>query len=933
MVGVVPFTRHEAVLLLDGLLESISLGTPRLRVVKRVSNDLRKMAMNRGETIDEVYRNVNGISFQMSSMESAYIGRTIRKPATRLFVEIVSLYRENRVEYDKLLKEARSMVERRESSAPQFLTSLEEKVRDALEKECADNSYGTTVTYLCSQIRGAHAADVKQILDQATWARIELGRYHFVEPATQLLPEPIAEPALRQYIDFGHIPQLMFTKPIKMTYFDEEIPSEASWADAYVQLFVVLYDDYSHVIPTGLSFTGAHRADFGDRIVADTMVAPRHIEGTELFLETNLSATDIVRKIKALLDICNVDYENVKIEYECRPKIIAEDGKGQATKVLVEQAEDINSVPQKKTPDVDAFYQFLRNQAQLSTGTCRSYISAIRTSEQIARKYNYPTKRMLNCNYSETISTAQMLLSDPNFIKVNRLQHNTLSAAINKLLQFIEGQTTPSVVERQESCKNPIKPQKTRIDLTPYVKVLEEKFKKGFRLGSLLDIKKFRHCFEDLNGKPASQTDDALETTLKCCGIVHEGKVFPPKAMLSPNVKDRLINYINKTFAEGRSAIYYEALFQEFSEDFLDSYIYNADMLREYLRHVMDNRYILDANQLVKVGGERMSTLEEIRECLKEAGVPLNIEELCKMLPHIPRETITTILSSNLEFVRNSRERREYFHADSLDLSDEELKNIIGLIADNIQSHRYISGTELMGAIQAKYPSMYESYSMYSDIGWRDALKYKIGDRFSFKGNIISTSEDSLSMTDVFGELAASRDQLSVDELVQFSEEIGSGVIYFDPVYENALRVSEDMFVSKKRAAFRVTETDAVLDRFCPGNYIPLAAIQDFASFPDAGFPWTVYLLESYVAFYSERYMLIHRTYGRSCAVGAIAKKTAGFNDFDDLIVDILATSGVDLNKESAVEWLFQKGYLASHSYKNIENILIRAKAQRNRKR
>ena len=35
-----------------------------------------------------------------------------------------------------------------------------------------------------------------------------------------------------------------------------------------------------------------------------------------MYLETNLSATDIVSKIKALLDICHVDYENVGIYYE-----------------------------------------------------------------------------------------------------------------------------------------------------------------------------------------------------------------------------------------------------------------------------------------------------------------------------------------------------------------------------------------------------------------------------------------------------------------------------------------------------------------------------------------------------------------------------------------------------------------------------------------
>ena len=37
--------------------------------------------------------------------------RTISKPATRLFLETVSLYRENRGEYDRIPEEARSIVD------------------------------------------------------------------------------------------------------------------------------------------------------------------------------------------------------------------------------------------------------------------------------------------------------------------------------------------------------------------------------------------------------------------------------------------------------------------------------------------------------------------------------------------------------------------------------------------------------------------------------------------------------------------------------------------------------------------------------------------------------------------------------------------------------------------------------------------------------
>ncbi|MBQ6501400.1 MAG: hypothetical protein IJI87_08500 [Mogibacterium sp.] len=86
-----PFTEYEAVLLLDAYLRTVSGDTSRRDAVKNCSDDLRRMAINKGIEIEDAYRNTGGISFQMASMESAYRGMTITKPATKLFAETVSM--------------------------------------------------------------------------------------------------------------------------------------------------------------------------------------------------------------------------------------------------------------------------------------------------------------------------------------------------------------------------------------------------------------------------------------------------------------------------------------------------------------------------------------------------------------------------------------------------------------------------------------------------------------------------------------------------------------------------------------------------------------------------------------------------------------------------------------------------------------------------
>ena len=68
----VPFSIYEAVLLLDAYLESKNAEIPRLRVVKRLSNDLRTMAINEGKTIDDSFRSVDGLSYQITIMKDAF---------------------------------------------------------------------------------------------------------------------------------------------------------------------------------------------------------------------------------------------------------------------------------------------------------------------------------------------------------------------------------------------------------------------------------------------------------------------------------------------------------------------------------------------------------------------------------------------------------------------------------------------------------------------------------------------------------------------------------------------------------------------------------------------------------------------------------------------------------------------------------------------
>lgn len=844
----VPFTEYEAALLLDAYLKTLSGEKGRMESVRDCSMQLRQMALNAGSEIDDICRNVNGISFQMASMESAYQGHTIMKPATRLFTEIVLLYRNDAARYQQLLKEAKGM------------------------------------------------ASAKIDMDQS-------------DAATT--------------VSFRHINSMAFSKPVSLSYFGEVKP-ESSWKGLYVDACKSLLDDYPDIFTRlkAESLHGSGKTWLVDAENLHLLAVPKQLE-EGLFVETNRNAFDLVKNLKWLLDECSVDYENVVITYTNK------DGKKEASV----PAPVTTSAFQKKQyyrQDKEDFYRWLQNDQHMAEGTCRSYVSAIRSAEHFAEEHGLASRKLYTCDPTVAKATADELFSNAEFIQYNNDQHNHFRAAITKLLAFYGSNWSPVEASTPRTFeRSPLQTKETSIDVAPCKAILVEYFPKGYRLESALDMKRIRRYYEELTGKALDLNQAILETAIRNCGIVYDGRLYMPQNMLSDEMRDQILFFIERCFDEGRSAVYYEAVFREFSEKLLDHNIFNADMLKAYLTYYVSDQYYMGRSYLAKEYRDDVDPIDEVRQCLKQYDFPVQVDELCDSLSHITEERIRFILGSNGEFVRNSK--GEYFHADSLELTKEELENIAAIIDSTIEEHEFISGNELYDAIQTKYPYTFEKNAVFSVIGWRDALKYKFGDRFSFVGNIVSRAGTSLSMSDVFAEYGKGRQRFSIDELEQFAESIGT-TIYFDSLYTNAIRISHEWFTSKGGAKFSVKETDAVLDRFCDGDYIPLQDVKEFALFPESSFPWTEYLLEQYVAFYSEKFYLMHGNYNKNCAVGAIVRKTCRFDSFDDLVTDILAHNDVSLQKKKVLDYLAENGYIARRSYTNIETIMINARAMRNQK-
>ncbi len=63
--------------------------------------------------------------------------------------------------------------------------------------------------------------------------------------------------------------------------------------------------------------------------------------------------------------------------------------------------------------------------------------------------------------------------------------------------------------------------------------------------------------------------DEQMDAIISKVGIVYNGMVYAPSKMIDETTKQSLFDYIENQFANGIVCIYYNVLFEHFSQQFL----------------------------------------------------------------------------------------------------------------------------------------------------------------------------------------------------------------------------------------------------------------------------------------------------------------------------------------------------------------------------
>ena len=976
----VPWDMSEAVIMLNALIAAREGRMSRKDAIVAVSSELRSRAKRNGIKVDDIFRNVNGITLQMSTME--YIltdGEKGMKKSSmpKLFQEAVAMYRSERATYEKTLREARNVPDT-QPIQDQYFAWLETQVSPAqllelnmiyidIEDFCLKRSVIKKKLFSLTNL-----ADIRKVMNTVDSNKVfrftykkKLSKmssamrfyYRFVKEHPELLTQatpmksiqnatpmetkPVEpSPELVEYretsapstvgtaaykIDFTNIQSLAFTQPTEYSYFEEEQGKVNSWTRLYVQVVKCLMDDYPDVLRSYINrnIGGQGRCDFTDEAGMSSMTTPKKVQDN-FYLETNLSATDIAGKIKKLLDLCNVDCENLEVYYQKR-------GSAASLTVSAPKIEDCSNSSDSES--IKEQFVCWMQQTGSASGTIRSYVSAIGQSSKAANEYGVcDTDLFLIEDANKLQQILDELLKVPVFRKLNAQQHNRFRAAVSKLVAYRSSTGTITAHTRLEeklpelkAAEPVIKPQglpeETRIR---YTEILSEHFgEDGYQTGRPIFRGRFKRFYAEKYGCPPAETDNRIDEIMSMVGTKRDDRVFPKQDDIQNDLVMEIVSDVLSAFDSGATAVYIEAVYDKYQQPLADNlHIYNQDALASLLLAHANGKYIQRYSFLTN-NWSGANAQEDLLRIMKTFHQPQNYAAIHEKAWFLPYERMKNILVTTASIVNVAAET--YFYAPNLPVSAVELAYLSSLMNEELSYHSYITDVRLMQLIAEKCPSIAINTDGYTTYGLRNCLGYILRDQFAFDGPIITLKGKELSMADVFTEFAKDHEVLSVDELSALSNEMNI-VIYWDSVLSEMIRVSATELVRKDQIKFDVEAIDEILDGICPGDYIPLPEVNLFLYFPNIGYPWNSYLLESYLFSCSKKFRLLHSSFIKTGVYGAMVRKDADVPDYRYLLVDVLSKSNALDSTKEALQYIVDKGYQQRRRYEGIEAVIQEAK-------
>jgi len=554
-------------------------------------------------------------------------------------------------------------------------------------------------------------------------------------------------------------------------------------------------------------------------------------------------------------------------------------------------------------------------------------------------------KRLMNGLYLETN------LSAKDIIRHSRLFCLACGLNLNDvIIKYSVGTDSPNVKESDNNHGESCIPGRKLKTVDEYITnaeidssheqllintVLDNSFKNGIKLGSIINIRKFMMAFHD-NYPDYKLSDDAdilkekiRRVTIQC----------PNDLYMTPNtiakdialIKD-ILSYIIDTLKSGKMVIYVENIYNRFKNRLLDTNIYSKDIFESLIKHYLKDDIIYSKGTILSEYGVKLNIDDEVLEVLSGSDTSLNKQEIFVVLHHLTHSKIEHILKSDKRSIYI--QRNIYWHIDKFEVTEDDKLLLDDIIRYEIKDG-FISLKKLLDVLKMQAQEFIQKNNITNYICLRDILKYYFGDDFGFQYTFIGRKNEEMSGVVATRNFLADKERFKLSELFDF---IGENdlpkhyELFIKEASKEFIRINEQDFI--KKTDFAISDLDIknieeVIQKYLTNGYFAINKIDSFAIFPTIYFQWNSFLLKSIIETYCYGYEIFDFSRSVTKPSGVIVSKMAGYKNFDEILIDVIAEQNKYHPFQSindAQEYLYENAYIAQKKYKNFEVIFSSAK-------
>ena len=890
-----PWDEYEAIVLLEAYIRVHKRKSDRKKAISYVSETLRGFAVHDGEEIDDVFRNEAGITFQMYSMESAYHGRTIRKPATRLFTEIVRLRKNNRKTYNELLEETRRMIavcNRDQYQA--WLTS-------------------TGMKYTAARNYGNWLNNIDEYAINNGYSERSVYEYEDVDELVELYE------ALSEDDEFVQEHRDYFTSLRKFIVYrsDGAIQLGRGSRSSSSEDNPKRYEYQDWLIENGMKETAAR--NYGNWM--NNLSAYAMENG---YSDRSLYDYDDAEELSRIYDEISNDEEisaNHRDYLTSFRKFISYRSEGSIQLGRGSRSSGGDNNPKRYE------YQEWLVESGMKGAAARNYGNWLGNLSEYAIKEGYISVSLYDYeDVSELIEIYEMLCEEESLVS----EHRDYLTSLKKYISYrSDGDIELGRRQRISKTVSGNNSASASVELTEeerrcFSRILEENFEEGLVINAIR-LDKFRMLYEREFGIELSSDDEYLTEQLKAAGNLIDGRVYPKHGEEQSNLISEIRSEICDALKNGASCVYISSVMQRWQQPLAEQLnIYNETALKELIiAEGMSGVYA--TNVVFKSTQAKVYPDKDVVNFMKNSHSPVGYDTLQENLWYMPIDVIKHVLVTTPSLVQVDWET--YMYAPNFPASATELQQLIKHMQAKINVKGFLVSKDIAELIKEKCPTIAINTDGYKDWAYRNVFKYILQDSFEFGNSVVSEKGKKLEMWQVYRSFCQDYERLTFDELKQFSNEVGVQ-IYWDDVLTEMVRINSRELIRRDLIHFDIEATDRVLDEICDGDYLPIKQIGLFLHFPVVEYPWNSYLLESYLKC-SKRFELYHVCYSENGVYGVVVRKKSSFADYREVVVDMLARSNEWSNMNNALALIVEKGYQARRRWTGFDKVVQEALLRR----